>query len=458
MKKKTIKRSGNGAGSLTQDPKSGRYVALYFDANGRRRKRSTKTTNRRDAERMLAKWTEEVAHVRAGLVDADELRRRDERTRPLADHVRDYFEHYGTTPRTKIAAQVKTYALRRLLDELRRQLDREPMLEDFTPGRIARAMRARLDEGRSARTANFLRQAATALAAWLTSEGRANLSDFAARTPRFDESNDRRIVRRALTSAELGRLFEVAGDRRRRLWYALAFYAGLRRGELCRITWGDVDLDAGTIAIRNRKAGRRDVLPMHDDLVAELRAARPLLAPAAIFEKRIFPTPVHARTRLRDFDAAGIPRRDDDGRVADLHALRTTLGTTLARNGVPIQVAAKVMRHRDPRTTARHYTALGLSDASVAISAIPSVAAEPLAATGTLDAVPAEPVSSGSSSGSSRRTKPRVSAGSGEKPSTGAAISTQAQVTMRRDDTGRFVTRHEDVLHSLARRAYSSAD
>lgn len=460
MKKtKTKSRNGNGAGTLVQDPKSGRYVAWYFDASGRRKKRSTKTTNRRDAERMLATWTEEIAQVRGGLVDADDLRRRDERARPLADHVWDYFGHYVTKPRSRIALGVKASVLQRLVAELRRQLGREPMLEDFTPTRVARAMRARIEEGRSMRTANLLRQNATALAAWLTSEGRANLSDFAARTPSFDESQDRRIIRRALETDELARLFGVARARGRFLWYALAFYAGLRRGELRRVTWGDVDLEAGTIAIRNRKAARIDVLKMHPELVVELRAARPLLAPAAISARRIFRAPVHARTRLRDFEAAGIPRRDDDDRVADLHALRTTLGTELARNGVAIQKAAKVMRHRDPRTTARHYTALGLADVADAISTIPAVAvAVPLAATGTLDAVPADAVSSGSSSGSSRRTKPRVSAGRGGKPSTEGAISTQTQVEIRRDDAGRFEPKRDDVLHSLLRRAFSSAD
>jgi integrase len=452
-------RRGNGAGSLVQDPGSKRWIARFHDAYGKRVTRSTKTTNRRDAERMLAKWTEEIGLVHAGLVDPEDVRRRDARTRPLADHVREYYAHFTTKPRTKQSREGKAYVLARLLRMLRDQLGREPMLEDFTPTRVTRAMRARIDAGRSARTANFIRQATLALAGWITAEGRANLSDFPARIPRFDESQDRRLVRRALTPGELSRLFDAADDRGRRLWYALAYYAGLRRGELGRVTWGDVDFERGTLAIRNRKAGRLDVLPMHDELVGELRDARPLLAPAALPTTRIFPTPVHGRTQLRDFARAGIPKRDDDGRVADLHALRTTLGTNLARAGVPVQVAARAMRHADPRTTQKHYTALGLVDVAGAIGRLSPVAEIAVVeATGTCDEGSGGVRFTLASSTTSRRTKRRETARIVENPSTGDGESTQSQVLIPRDDTGRFATPRDPVLSSLFTRALSSAD
>jgi hypothetical protein len=48
---------------------------------------------------------------------------------------------------------------------------------------------------------------------------------------------------------------------------------------------------------------------------------------------------------------------DAQGKVIDLHAMRTTLGTNLARAGVAPQVAREIMRHADYRTTLKHYTA-----------------------------------------------------------------------------------------------------
>ena len=69
--------------------------------------------------------------------------------------------------------------------------------------------------------------------------------------------------------------------------------------------------------------------------------------------RRYFPFPVELPLRSR---------HEPDGWVIDLHALRTTLGTQLARAGVAPQIAQRIMRHADYRTTLKHYTVLGLAD------------------------------------------------------------------------------------------------
>jgi hypothetical protein len=79
-----------------------------------------------------------------------------------------------------------------------------------------------------------------------------------------------------------------------------------------------------------------------------------------------------------------------EGRVIDLHALRTTLGTQLARAGVTPQVAQRIMRHSDYRTTLKHYTVLGLTDTAAALDRLPGIMTQPsaLEATGTTDTAP----------------------------------------------------------------------
>ena len=82
-----------------------------------------------------------------------------------------------------------------------------------------------------------------------------------------------------------------------------------------------------------------------------------------------------------------IVTEDAEGRVVDLHAMRTTLGTKLARQGVKPQVAREIMRHSDYKTTLKHYTVLGLSDTAGAINELPDIGrTEPIKATGTLSA------------------------------------------------------------------------
>ena len=75
--------------------------------------------------------------------------------------------------------------------------------------------------------------------------------------------------------------------------------------------------------------------------------------------------------------------------MIDLHALRTTIGTQLARVGVAPQLAQRLMRYSDYRTTLSHYTVLGLTDTAAAISKLPGVGSpgqDKERATGTADA------------------------------------------------------------------------
>ena len=65
-------------------------------------------------------------------------------------------------------------------------------------------------------------------------------------------------------------------------------------------------------------------------------------------------------------EAAGIPSKDAQGRVADFHALRHTLATNLAAAGVHPGVAKAIMRHSDIGLTMGTYThtsALALAEA-----------------------------------------------------------------------------------------------
>jgi integrase len=52
----------------------------------------------------------------------------------------------------------------------------------------------------------------------------------------------------------------------------LAYCAGLRRGELARLDLGDVDLQDGTITVRQTKFFKTRILPLPDSVMVELRA------------------------------------------------------------------------------------------------------------------------------------------------------------------------------------------
>jgi len=168
---------------------------------------------------------------------------------------------------------------------------------------------------------------------------------------KIDEHRDRRRVRRPLSDVELTQLLEVAESRGRRGWYLTAALAGLCRSELTRLAWASVDLEQGILTIRDGEAKREDVLPLHAELLAEFKRIKPT---DAVSSTRVFPTKVTNLTRKTEFERAKIDLVDAQGRVADLHGLRGTLGTRLARTGVAPQVAQRLMRHVDYRTTLNH--------------------------------------------------------------------------------------------------------
>lgn len=88
-----------------------------------------------------------------------------------------------------------------------------------------------------------------------------------------------------------------------------------------------------------------------------------------------------------------IVTEDAEGRSIDLHSLRTTLGTALARAGVAPQAAQRIMRHSDYKTTLKSDTVLGLYDTAAAMDRLPGIAREREAAapTGTTDSAAADP-------------------------------------------------------------------
>ena len=64
----------------------------------------------------------------------------------------------------------------------------------------------------------------------------------------------------------------------------------------------------------------------------------------------------------RLLEAAGIERQDAHGGSIDIHALRHTTATRLARSGTPLAITQRILGHSDPKLTARVYTHLGAED------------------------------------------------------------------------------------------------
>ena len=77
------------------------------------------------------------------------------------------------------------------------------------------------------------------------------------------------------------------------------------------------------------------------------------------------------RALERLLSRAGIPKKDETGRQVDIHALRHTAASRLARSGASLVVTQKILGHSTPRLTSQVYTHLEADDLRAAVEALP---------------------------------------------------------------------------------------
>lgn len=129
----------------------------------------------------------------------------------------------------------------------------------------------------------------------------------------------------------------------------LALATGLRRSEMLRMRWQDVDFDAGFITLPKTKSGKIQRVPLND-LVVEVLNGMPRTA-EHIFPggkegehvQNIYP----ALRRIRE--RAGLPKT-----TRPLHAWRHVYASRLTSAGESLFVVQRLLRHSDSRMTARY--------------------------------------------------------------------------------------------------------
>jgi integrase len=141
-------------------------------------------------------------------------------------------------------------------------------------------------------------EAMTAFCRWCVERRRLAVNPMAG-VERLNTAVDIRHQRRALTGEEIAKLVQSAresgvtfercdGERRARI-YILSYMTGLRRKELGSLTARSFDLDGNpptvTVEAAASKHKKKDVLPLHPDLVIQLRAWLSALKPG----EKLFP-------------------------------------------------------------------------------------------------------------------------------------------------------------------------
>jgi integrase len=173
--------------------------------------------------------------------------------------------------------------------------------------------------------------------------------------------------------------------RERALLYKTAVYTGLRRGELelMQVGWLVLDGESPRVILPDSVAKNRKEasIPLLGNLAADLREWIKETSKSA--NEPVFWVPKELIKILkRDLAAAGIPYRDSHGRTLDVHALRHTTGTNLARAKVSPRLAQEFMRRRDIKLTLQTYADVEQLDRAELSRAVPKLGARPNDTTG----------------------------------------------------------------------------
>jgi len=204
-------------------------------------------------------------------------------------------------------------------------------------------------QGKAKTTVNTMRVIYIAFWNWLISREMA-LDNPWARTRPF------KVARHAppLVPVHLVADYLAACTKTFRPMAALGIYAGLRRREVLELQWTDVDLEEGWVRLRDTKAHKPRIIPIHPDLGTILRAL-----PKTAF--LVFPSPRGGGARCLDAHLSRMARTA--GRRVGLervtfHGLRATCATLLATAGAGETIIRDILGHHSTEVT-RVYLAPG---------------------------------------------------------------------------------------------------
>jgi len=371
-----------------------KWYGEYKDHTGKR-VRVPLSTDKQVARSMLADLEKREERIRTGYLDPHV----EDRKAPLDGLLKEYLSYLrlkGDGPRhvadmERLATKCMNACGFETVNDLR--VDR---LDAFL---------AEMSATRSARTVNTYRQAMRGFGAWLKRIKKAvPVNPFDDATKAVGPTKRKR---RALSPKQLQRLFEVARTRplrekllirrgkrkgelgakikeevrgemvrkgrERELLYKMAYYTGLRRGELEALRVLHLVLDQSRLILPGEytKNGKDAVLPLRKELVRDLRGW--IVEEGLKPEDPVFRVGKRVTTYLRrDMVVAGIPRVDERGRYFDFHAFRKCFATHLQKAGVPLTTAKELLRHSTVELTAGVYSDEDMYDYGAAISQLPA--------------------------------------------------------------------------------------
>lgn len=381
--------------SLRKFPRSPFWFACFTLPDGRRVQRSTKESKRKQAQEKADEWerlSKERAKARqAHRVIADIYRAAHKEELPDAT-TSTFVEGWLTRRKGEVSpATFAAYSnrARHFLGWLALMATRP--LAELEPRHII-GYRDALAENVSPSTVNH----GIKLLRVIFEDARRD--GFVAENPAKDcgmLKRDGANARRPFTLNELRSVLGVAGGE----WRSMIFfglYTGQRLSDVARLTWANLDLQAGEVHLRTAKTGRRVRIPICQPLMAHIETLPVGDDPKAhIHPKAAATLRINSSTLSRQFgellSSAGLVERKPHqaseigsrGRatrrapsVLSFHSLRHTATSLMKNAGISPAVVQDIIGH-DSAEVSAHYTHIESAAKRQALAALPSLLPEP---------------------------------------------------------------------------------
>jgi integrase len=376
--------------SVWRHPLSKYWTACFRDLNGKQRRISTKTTDRKTAQRLAEEYEAAIRTkrtLRQAQVVLDRLHEEISGQPVQRKTVRAYCQEWLATKEPETAPRTQVFyrtSMAKFIAFLGERADTP--LTEVTKADIV-AYRNSLAKSLSARTANHDLKVVRMLfkAAQRDELLTQNPAEFV-NTVRQRTSSDKR----PFTLAEIQAILSVADPE----WQSLirfGFYTGQRLGDLATLHWSNIDSARGEIRFVTAKTGRRMIIPLSDGLRTHIASLTPSDQTDAVIHPRAFAIlEAHGNASMlsRQFgellSVAGLrdaaPHQSTGKTRASrrnlnalsFHSLRRTATTLLHEAGVAGAVAQALIGH-DSEAIHEHYVNVGRDALQKAATVFPLI-------------------------------------------------------------------------------------
>src|SRR5947207_2366280 len=382
--------------SITKDthqpPKSPFWIACFTGPDGRRLKKSTKTTDKKLAKKLAAEWDQAGKLARAGRLTESHCRKviaeMYEHTigeplhfRTASEYLTEWVESKKNETEERAFLKYEQI-VHEFLAHIGVKADR--LLREITPADIRSFRDAKKRKGLAAPTVNHAVKILRMPFKAAHDAGYIDINPNTKNTVRPVKDEAPNIEKDVFTREQLSELVKAAPSEDWTGAILCGYYTGLRLRDLADLKWSAVDLEGRIIKVTTRKTGKSVTVPIHPQFAAWLDKQTRGIGKAPLFPtlagkagvgksglsmafRRIMERAKIKGRLLRE--ANGVGRSQSS---LSFHSLRHGFVSAMANAGVAQELRQKLTGHASAEMNAQ-YTHHELESLRAAVSVIPSI-------------------------------------------------------------------------------------